>query len=125
MCLTTAILARAPYRAVRGARVRPHITTQQQFEDEHVSYYMERTHGNTTVGERKTTMEERKAIREERTATKRAKLLDAFIDAIPMQQLQRAFGSGCDALTNLVVAYGFNTVRTTIFKELKELFDEL
>ena len=93
--------------------VLPHITTQQQFKEERVSYYMdmERTHGGTT--------------KEERKAAKRFKLLDELIDAIPMQQLQRAFGSGCDALTNLVVAYGFNTVRTTIFKELKELFDEL
>ena len=55
--------------ALYAVPVRPHITTQQQFEEEHVSYYMERTHGGTTK-------EERKAAKEERKAAKRTKLLD-------------------------------------------------
>ena len=55
---------------------------------------------------------------------KRAKLLDAMINKIGMEKLRSAF-SGRNKLSDLVVSHGFRTVRTTIFKELKELFEEL
>ena len=112
--------------ALYAVPVRPHITTQQQFEKVHVSYYMERTHGTTTKEERKAAKEERKAAKRAPggvIGTKRAKLLKAYIDMIPMQQLRRAF-SGRNALSDLVTSYGFKTLSTTIFNELKELFAE-
>jgi hypothetical protein len=54
--------------ALYAVPVRPHITTQEQFKEEHASYYMQRTHSSTTK-------EERKAAKEERKAAKRAKLI--------------------------------------------------
>ena len=105
--------------ALYAVPVRPHITTQQQFEKVHVSYYMERTHGTTTKEERKAAKRAPGGV----IGTKRAKLLKAYIDMIPMQQLRRAF-SGRNALSDLVTSYGFKTLGTTIFNELKELFAE-
>ena len=79
----------------------------------HVSYYMERTHGNTT--------------KEERKAAKRAKLLDELIAAIPMQQLQRAFrvATSNAELRKLQLKHGFKASNDTIYMELRTLFDEL
>ena len=86
-------------------------TTQDEFKQVHVSYYMERTHGGTT--------------KEERKAAKRFKLLDELIDAIPMQQLQRAFAMpNKSALNKLQTKYDFNESNNEIYKELQTLFDE-
>ena len=41
-----------------------------------------------------------------------------------MDQLRRGFANR-NKLSDLVVAHGFKTVSTPIFKELKELFEEL
>ena len=109
--------------------VRPHITTQEQFKEVHVSYFLERKYGNTTKEERKAAKEERKAAKWEAHSgaiyTKRAKLLDELIDAIPMQQLQRAFQNPIERdLRKLQVKHGFKQSNTTTYKELKELFAE-
>ena len=96
--------------ALYAVPTQAHLTTQQQYTSVHVSYYMEHTHGGTTRQERKT--------------AKRAQLLEAYMDKIPMGQLQAAF-SGRNRLSELVVAYGFKTVRTTTYFELKELFADL
>jgi hypothetical protein len=98
--------------ALYAVPVLPHITTQEQFEQVHVSYYMERTHGNTT--------------KEERKAAKRAELLNKLIDPIPMQQLKRAFESPTSPreLWKLQRKHGFKQSHVTIYMELRALFDE-
>ena len=94
--------------ALYAVPVRPHITTQQQFEEEHVSYYLKRK------GKPKLSKQQ-----------KRAKLLDELIDAIPMQQLQRAFiGTSAGPLRQLQLKYGFKESNTAIYSELRVLFDE-
>lgn len=104
--------------ALYGVPVWPYITTQQQFKDVHVSYYKERQGPPDARSKAK-------AISKARSkAAKRAELLNAMIAKIGMQQLRRGF-SGRDKLSRLVVKHGFKTVRTTIFNELKELFEEL
>lgn len=99
--------------------VLPHITTQQQFKEERVSYYMERTHGGTTK-------DERKAAKRAKLLDKRAKLLDELIYAIPMQQLQRAFESPTSPgeLWKLQRKHGFKESNVTIYTELRAIFDE-
>ena len=97
--------------ALYAVPVLPHITTQHQFKDVHVSWYMDRTHGNTT--------------KEDRKAAKRAKLLDALITAIPMQQLQRAFVTSHGTLNKLQRKYDFKLSNNEIYKDLQTLFDEL
>ena len=98
--------------AVYAVPVRSDVaTTQDEFKQVHVSYYMERTHGGTT--------------KEERKAAKRFNLLDELIDAIPMQQLQRAFAMpNKSALNKLQTKYDFNESNNEIYKELQTLFDE-
>ena len=105
---------------------------------------MERLHGISE--ERKAAKEERKVLlgplkvrgpeKEERKAAKRApggaiavkraKLLDELIDAIPMQQLQRAFESPTSPklLWVLQRKYDFKESNKTIYMELRALFDK-
>ena len=96
--------------------VLPHITTQQQFKEERVSYYMdmERTHGGTTK-------EERKAAKRAKLLDKRAKLLEELIYAIPMQQLQRAFESPTSPgeLRKLQRKHGFKESNKCLRGELR------
>ena len=83
-------------------------TTQEEFEQEHVSYYFK------SKGKPKLSKQQ-----------KRAQLLDELIAAIPMQQLQRAFQNSIERdLGALQVKHGFKRSNTTIYKELKELFAE-
>ena len=94
-------------------------TTQEEFKEKHVSYYLQRKHGSTTE-------EERKVAKRAKLLAKRAKLLKQLIAAIPMQQLQQAFESPRCArrLCKLQHKHGFKESNTTIYMELRALFDE-
>ena len=95
--------------ALYAVPVRPHITTQEQFEQVHVSYYLKRK------GKPKLSKQQ-----------KRAELLNKLIDAIPMQQLQRAFESPTSPheLWKRQRKHGFKESNMTIYMELHALFDE-
>jgi len=62
----------------------------------------------------------------ERPKQKRAKMLDELIDAIPMQQLQRAFKSPTSPgeLWKLQLKHNINKSNKQIYMELRALFDE-
>ena len=100
--------------AIYAVPVRPDVaTTQEEFKRVHVSYYMERTHGNTT--------------KQERVAAKRQQLLDQLINAIPMPQLLLAFESPTSPsrLRKLQGLHGFKESDATVYKELRAIFDEM
>lgn len=95
--------------ALYAVPVLPHITTQEQFEEEHVSYYLKRK------GQPKLTKQQ-----------KRAQLLDELIDAIPMQQLQHAFAmTSKTTLNQLQRKNDFKESNNEIYQELQTLFHEL
>ena len=111
--------------AIYAVPVRPDVaTTQEEFKRVHVSYYMERTHGNTTKQERVAAKQERKR---QRVAAKRQQLLDQLINAIPMPQLLLAFESPTSPgrLWKLQRLHGFKESNTTVYKELRAIFDEM
>ena len=76
----------------------------------HVSYYLKRKYETPVKG----------------IPHKRAKLLDALLDAIPMQQLQRAFAMKSRGKLNLLTAKypQFKKVNDVIFEQLQALFHE-
>jgi len=84
-------------------------TTQDEFKQVHVSYYFKRK-GKVPL----------------RRSEKRAKLLDELIDAIPMQQLRRAFESPTSPreLWKLQRKHDFKESNKEIYMELRALFDE-
>ena len=82
---------------------------QEQFEEELESYHFERN-GKPKLSK----------------PQKRAQLLDQLIDAIPMQQLQRAFQSPTSPklLWALQRPNGFKESNKEIYMDLRELFGE-
>ena len=84
-------------------------TTQEEFTQVHVSYYMQSKPPKKS------------------THQKRQELLEQLIAAIPMQQLQRAFDQRWTSaweLRKLQPKYGFKESNNTIYSELRVLFDE-
>ena len=106
--------------AVYAVPVRSDVaTTQKEFTQVHVSYYMQ-SKGNK--GKPKKPKKPKKPTRQ-----KRQKLLEQLIAAIPMQQLQRAFDQRWTSaweLRKLQPKYGFKESNNTIYSELRVLFDE-
>lgn len=97
--------------ALYAVPVRPDVaTTQSEFHQVHVSYHKRKAEYSAA----------------ERAKQKRAKMLDKLIDAIPMQQLQRAFKSPTSPheLQKLQVKHNINKSNKQIYMELRALFDE-
>ena len=89
-------------------QVAARITTQAQFFQEHVSYYMERTHGTST--------------KEERKLAKRAAKLAELMELIPPAALSRAFQGNFNDLIALQKPRKIKTSNAIIFEELRELY---
>ena len=86
------------------------ITTQAQFFQEHLSYYMERTHGAST--------------KEERKLAKRAAKLAELMEVIPPRLLSEAFQPyrGKWYLNTLQTQFALKQLNNDIYAELRDMY---
>jgi len=100
------------------------ITTQAQFFQEHVSYYLMRLHGNGETHYRTTHRRTTWTMSAEKKLAKRAAKLAELMEVIPPRELSRAFQheSNPRKLWKLQAPRGIKTSNVGIYQDLREMY---